>query len=59
MWPGLVEWAKGAMLASDPPLAIAKDLSIPQCVADAEAAVAIIREHHRRWRRERSRKRRR
>lgn len=58
MWPGLVEWAKDAMLASDPPLASAKDLRIPHCVADADEAVAIIREHHRRWRKERSRNRR-
>lgn len=50
MWPGLVEWAKGAMLASDPPLASADDLRIPRCVADADAAVAIIREHRRHWR---------
>jgi uncharacterized protein (TIGR00730 family) len=50
MWPGLVEWAKDAMLASDPPLASAKDLGIPRCVPDADAAVALIREHHRRWR---------
>jgi len=53
MWPGLVAWAKGAMLASDPPLASAKDLTIPRCVADADAAVAIIREHRRRWRKRR------
>jgi hypothetical protein len=26
MWPGLVEWAKGAMLASDPPLASAANV---------------------------------
>ena len=50
MWPGLVEWAKGAMLASDPPLANADDLRIPRCVADADAAVGIIREHRRHWR---------
>ncbi len=55
MWPGLVEWATGAMLASDPPLASAEDLRIPQCVADADEAVAIIREHHRGWRKRRSR----
>jgi uncharacterized protein (TIGR00730 family) len=54
MWPGLVEWAKGAMLASDPPLASVADLTIPRCVADADEAVAIIREHHRCWRKGRS-----
>ncbi len=43
-WPGLVEWARKAMLSTDPPLANAKDLAIPRCVPDADAAVAIIRE---------------
>jgi uncharacterized protein (TIGR00730 family) len=52
MWPGLVEWAKGAMLSTDPPLATAKDLNIPCCVADADEAIAVIREHRRRWRHE-------
>jgi uncharacterized protein (TIGR00730 family) len=49
MWPGLVEWAQDAMLSSDPPLASAGDLKIPHCAADADAAIALIREHHRRW----------
>lgn len=43
-WPGLVEWARKAMLSTDPPLANAEDLAIPRCVPDADAAVAIIRE---------------
>jgi len=46
-WPGLVEWAKSAMLSADPLLANAEDLAIPQCVPDADAAVAIIRERMR------------
>jgi len=46
-WPGLVEWAKSAMLSTDPPLANAEDLAIPRCVPDADAAVAIIRERMR------------
>jgi hypothetical protein len=49
MWPGLVAWTKEAMLSTDPSLASAKDLDIPHCVSDADAAVAIVREHHRRW----------
>ncbi len=53
MWPGLVAWTKEAMLSTDPPLASAKDLEIPHCVADADAAVAIVREHHRRWKKSR------
>ena len=52
-WPGLVEWAKGAMLSSDPPLANAEDFAIPHCVADADAAVALIRERMRKRRRTR------
>ena len=58
MWPGLVAWVKDAMLASDPPLASPKDLRIPRCVVDADEALAIIREHHRRWQKERSSRRR-
>jgi uncharacterized protein (TIGR00730 family) len=49
MWPGLIEWAKSAMLSTDPPLASRRDLSIPICVADAEAGIARIRAHHRQW----------
>jgi len=46
-WPGLVEWARSAMLTTDPPLANVEDLAIPVCVADADAAVAVIRERMR------------
>jgi len=49
IWHGLVEWAKDAMLSTDPPLASAKDLAIPQCVADGDAAVEILRAHRKRW----------
>jgi uncharacterized protein (TIGR00730 family) len=49
MWPGLVEWAKTSMLSTDPPLASSHDLTIPVCVADADAAIARIRQHHRKW----------
>jgi hypothetical protein len=49
MWPGLVEWARQAMLASDPPFAKVEDLAIPRCTATAEEAIAIVRDHHRRW----------
>jgi len=59
MWPGLVEWAQDSMLSSDPPLASADDLKIPQCAANADEAIAIIREHHRKWQRGRSKKQRR
>jgi uncharacterized protein (TIGR00730 family) len=49
MWPGLVEWARASMLSTDPPLAGAADLAIPRCVASGDEAIALIREHHARW----------
>ncbi len=52
MWPGLVEWAKTSMLSADVPLASAKDLAIPQCVANGDGAIAIIKKDHARWRRQ-------
>ncbi len=50
MWPGLVEWARASMLSSTPPLAGEKDFDIPRCVATADEAIALLREHHERWR---------
>jgi uncharacterized protein (TIGR00730 family) len=50
MWPALVSWAKTAMLSYDPPLANEEDFEIPQCVAGADEAIAIIRRYHARWR---------
>jgi uncharacterized protein (TIGR00730 family) len=52
LWPGLVQWARTAMLSFDPPLANAKDLDIPQCVPNADEAIRLIGEHHARWQRE-------
>lgn len=49
MWPGLVEWAKSAMMSFQPPLANPKDFNIPQCVDRADDAIALIRTHHERW----------
>jgi uncharacterized protein (TIGR00730 family) len=54
MWPGLVEWARTAMLSTDPPLANPEDMSIPRCVASGDEAIAVLREHHERWRRARA-----
>ena len=48
MWPGLIDWARGSMLA-DPPLAGVHDLEIPHCVADADAAIELLRQHHAKW----------
>jgi predicted Rossmann-fold nucleotide-binding protein len=50
MWPGMVAWAKESMLLPDNPLASAEDMNIPQCVADADKAIALIRKHHTQWR---------
>ncbi len=49
MWPGLVAWAKSAMLSFDPPLANAGDFDIPHCVADADAAIDVIAQHRVQW----------
>jgi uncharacterized protein (TIGR00730 family) len=49
MWPPLVEWARTYMLSPDPPLANAKDMDLPRCVAGADGAIALIREHHSLW----------
>jgi predicted Rossmann-fold nucleotide-binding protein len=49
MWPGLIEWARIAMLSVDPPLANAEDLAIPRCAANADEAIALIRERHQVW----------
>ena len=49
MWPGLIGWARNFMLPSDPPLANPEDMTIPRCVANADEAIALIREHHRLW----------
>jgi hypothetical protein len=54
MWPGLVEWAKGHMLGVEPHLADPADLAIPRCVADVDEAMAIIREYHGQWLRDRA-----
>jgi uncharacterized protein (TIGR00730 family) len=50
MWEGLVTWASESMLRPGFELANADDMKIPRCVKDANAAVAIVREHHERWR---------
>ncbi len=50
MWPGLVSWARTAMLSYDPPLAGVDDFAIPQCVPGADEAIEVIREHHAGWR---------
>jgi uncharacterized protein (TIGR00730 family) len=49
MWPGLVDWARNAMLSFDPPLAHTEDFAIPRCVPHADEAIALIRSHYEKW----------
>lgn len=49
MWPGFIEWASSQMLGFETPLASPSDFDIPVCVADADEAIAIIREHRSGW----------
>jgi hypothetical protein len=49
MWPGLLEWARSAMLELDSPLASPEDMTIPRCVASADEAIAIVRRHRTTW----------
>jgi len=49
MWPGLIEWARSSMLSVDPPLANAEDMAIPQCAANADDAIVLVRERHAAW----------
>jgi uncharacterized protein (TIGR00730 family) len=53
MWPGLVEWVRSAVSSFDPPLANPEDVAIPQCVLNSEDAIALVREDHERWLRQR------
>lgn len=55
MWPGLVEWARTAMLSFETPLVNAEDIDIPRCVANGDEAIAIIRERHAEWQRKNKR----
>jgi uncharacterized protein (TIGR00730 family) len=50
MWPGLVSWAKTAMMSYDPSLAGAEDFNIPHCVPGADEAIDVIRKHYDVWR---------
>jgi uncharacterized protein (TIGR00730 family) len=49
MWPGLVEWARNSMLSFEPPLVNAEDMAIPQCVPNADEAIALVRHCHENW----------
>lgn len=49
MWPGLIEWARGSMLAFEPPLANPEDMTIPRCAGNADEAIGLIRQDHQVW----------
>jgi uncharacterized protein (TIGR00730 family) len=49
MWPGLIAWARSSMLSLDSPLANVEDMNIPRCAANADEAIALIREHQKVW----------
>ncbi len=52
MWGDLVEWAKTNMLRPTFELANPEDMEIPQCVNDADGAIALVREYHARWKKQ-------
>jgi uncharacterized protein (TIGR00730 family) len=54
MWPGFIDWARTQMTSFEQPLASPGDFEIPQCVANGDEAIALIREHHSRWASERA-----
>src|SRR5271165_2543584 len=49
MWADLLDWARLNLLKPDLALASPADLAIPRCVNTADEAIALIREHQRRW----------
>ena len=50
MWAELVDWAQRYMLRPGLELANPQDMAIPRYVKTADEALAMIREHHARWR---------
>lgn len=52
MWQDFLQWGQEYLLRPDFPLASPEDLTIPQCVENAEQAIAIIRRRHEEWMRE-------
>ncbi|RZM76165.1 LOG family protein [Leptolyngbya iicbica LK] len=49
MWADLVSWVDRYMIQRAPALADPADLSIPQCVTDCEAAIALLKASHAQW----------
>jgi uncharacterized protein (TIGR00730 family) len=50
MWSEFVNWANLNLLKPELQLASPEDLRIPQCVTTGDEAIALIREHFKRWR---------
>lgn len=55
MWKGLVDWAKNSMANQPPFLADPKDMEIPTCVDTVDEVMAILKQHHRMWKRAQAR----
>jgi hypothetical protein len=49
MWEDLVMWAQSYMLGTEPPMANAVDIQIPNCVASFPEAIAILRQAQANW----------
>lgn len=49
MWSDFAAWARHYMVDVDPPMADPADMSIPHCVDDCEAAIALLRDAHKKW----------
>src|SRR6516165_6562768 len=54
MYAGLVGWARAYLLKPELPLAGPEDLAIPRCVNTADEAIALLREHHAKWLKEKN-----
>jgi predicted Rossmann-fold nucleotide-binding protein len=49
MWADFTAWAQHYMVDVDPPMADPADITIPQCVADCEEAMTLLRQAHAKW----------
>jgi uncharacterized protein (TIGR00730 family) len=54
MWAELVDWAKKNLLKPELNLANAEDMAIPRCVKTADEAIALLRDHHAKWLKEKN-----
>jgi uncharacterized protein (TIGR00730 family) len=54
MWAELVDWAKKNLLKPELNLANPEDMAIPRCVKTADEAIALLRDHHAEWLKEKT-----